>query len=534
MKKGKNVVSAMKAMKVIKRGTKVVGVQRVNKRSLASALVAEIKARSGRKDLGFNKAPEFATKTIHKVAPEQRAGYPVKLTKGAVHPKDWRTKDGKHVDVDFARFGYLPDNWGQGVKATEPNSRTKKKDSGGGILPCYVAPDGKTIFYHKHKAEQYFGRKFSVDDGINGQIRVATLQAEQAVQLARAQIKDCGNCSSYIGADSDASFFKLLTARERKVLPPISDLHFCVISGRRATKLEGIRDIFTVQMQFKDAGVVPTWYVDAESLDDYKRLGLKAVVGGKLTHARNKALEDAAKLGKACAQCSDDVSAWEYREGPNAKSRDDDAQNAAYAATKRYIVTPVAAARFILAKMRGAEGKQPKLGGVYPLSSCSRAMFTDPFSRHAFIIGDFFVADKSKVRFDTNMKLKEDYDFTCSHINTHGSVLRCQRLTLVVKHYSNTGGAVTNRDNKGAEERRNVDILKKKWPGCFRDNPKRKNEVILMANRWKKSAKKAEDWHTGSEYDADDFEGEASTPQSKRQSKTTARKVKNTPLKVKK
>merc|ERR1712048_42651 len=134
------------------------------------------------------------------------------------------------------------------------------------------------------------------------------------------------------------------------------------------------------------------------------------------------------------------------------------------------------------------------------LGSCSRTFASEPFGRQHFIIGDFFVADNSKVRFDTNMKLKEDYDYSCAHIDAHGSVMRCQRMTLSVKHYSNTGGAVTNRDNKGIEERRNIAILKKKWPNCFRDNPKRKNEVIM---RWRRNAKDAKD-DGAAEDDVDD------------------------------
>jgi len=128
------------------------------------------------------------------------------------------------------------------------------------------------------------------------------------------------------------------------------------------------------------------------------------------------------------------------------------------------------------------------------LGSCARTFGADPFQRHNFIIGDFFVADNSEVRFDEEMKLKEDYDFTCSHIKAHGSVMRCARMTLTVKHYANVGGACTNRDAKGAEEERNIGILNRKWPGCFRPNWKRKGEVIM---RWKASDAVADD-------DADD------------------------------
>ena len=157
--------------------------------------------------------------------------------------------------------------------------------------------------------------------------------------------------------------------------------------------------------------------------------------------------------------------------------------NAAHSAAKRLVISPVAAARFIVAKMRASEGPKPKLGGVYMLRSCARTFAGEAFTRQHFILGDFFcVEPDSIVKFDTEMCLKEDYDFTCSHIAKYGSVLRCNRMTLSVKHYSNSGGACTNRDKKGLEEQRNIAILHGKWPGCFRSNPRRKNEVIM---RWK-------------------------------------------------
>jgi len=97
-----------------------------------------------------------------------------------------------------------------------------------------------------------------------------------------------------------------------------------------------------------------------------------------------------------------------------------------------------------------------------------------------FILGDFFVVEPdSTVRFDEDMTLKEDYGFTAAHITKYGSVMRCNRMTLNVKHYDNGGGAVTNRDSKGEEERRNIAILEQKFPGFFRKHPRRKNEVVL-------------------------------------------------------
>jgi len=491
-----NMVKAMKTMKV-KTVTKPKTVRhaptkarRLGVTSLSGALMAMVKDKGGRTDLSYQDAPKAAKSTMHLIPITERAGYPVKFPKGAVDPKNWRTglrmgkeRGGKQVIVDFSRPAWLPDDWGVGVKATSPISRADIAPGNGGTYTVLMSPDGQT-FYHRFAAEAYAGRKFTLEDGKNGQIRKAQLQAIQAVQLARAQIKDAQfTGSERFGLNPDGQFFKLLSPQERKCLPSKDAFHFCVVSARRASSPKGIQDVFMVQQQFLEAGVTPTWYVDEASLKDYRGLGLKAVVGGKLCAARNKALRDASRMGKACVQASDDISAWEYRHGKRASERTDDAQNKAHAFAQRFIVSPVAAARFILAKMRAAPDVQkPQLGGVYMLGSCSRTWAGDEFVRRHFILGDFFVVDKSHVRFDETMTLKEDYDFSCAHIKAHGSVLRCQRMTLVVKHYSNAGGAVDERDKKGQKERMNIAILNKKWPTCFRPNPKRKNEVIM---RWK-------------------------------------------------
>ena len=64
-------------------------------------------------------------------------------------------------------------------------------------------------------------------------------------------------------------------------------------------------------------------------------------------------------------QVSDDISAWEYRTGPLAKERTCDAMNAAHKNAERLIVSPVAATRFVLAKMRAAEAPKPKLEALH-------------------------------------------------------------------------------------------------------------------------------------------------------------------------
>ncbi|CAE7610369.1 unnamed protein product, partial [Symbiodinium pilosum] len=365
-KKAKSVTSAS-----TRRGLTGKEVKRLSKGLMQNALRSQLKKKSGRKDIRIKEQPQLVYEASSAVPITDRAGYPVVRKKGSVDPKNWVSATGVKVEVDFSRCSWLPDDWGQGVKITKPNSRSKAGGNGG-TLTTFVSPEMK-MYFHKEKVEEHVGRKLTSKDGFQGQVRLARLQAQQTIQLARQQIKEVskGGAPSFIGADKDSEFFSLLSRQEKKYLPSKDEFHFAVVSARRATKLEGVRDIVSVQMQLQEAGVTPTWYVDAESLEDYKALGLKAVVGGKLTPSRNKALNDAAASKKICVQLSDDISAWEYRHGKKAAERTDDAMNQAYAAARRFIVTPVAAARFIVAKMRASDEK-PKLGGVYMLGSCAR------------------------------------------------------------------------------------------------------------------------------------------------------------------
>lgn len=261
---------------------------------------------------------------------------------------------------------------------------------------------------------------------------------------------------------------------------------------------EGVKDILATEKKFKAAGVTPCWYVDAESLEGYRALGLDAKVGGKLIPARNMALDDSERLGKACVQVSDDIEKLLYirpQGGWTRKLKLREA-NAVAKVASRYQVSPVATARFLLAKIRGAAScapdsaqanwvpttMSPKLGGILPHSNTGIALEAWPYGYDSFILGDFFVSEKSPCRFDTRMTLKEDYDLTCAHLHTHGSVVRFNHIMIHAKHETNAGGACTVRDSQGERERENIRILREKWPGAFADNPDRPNQVKM---KWK-------------------------------------------------
>jgi hypothetical protein len=181
-------------------------------------------------------------------------------------------------------------------------------------------------------------------------------------------------------------------------------------------------------------------------------------------------------------QVSDDISKWEYFDVEKQNFRGEvtfDKANAAVHGARRLCVSPLAAAQFMLAKMRSSPLK-PHLGGVFPTLNASLSLGQEEYSTHHFILGDFFVAEPaSACRFDTSMTLKEDYDFSCAHIKEHGSVLRCNRMFAHARHATNAGGAVATRDSNGSKERANIAILMRKWPGVFHLNGRRKDEVIM-------------------------------------------------------
>eukprot|EP00931_Biecheleriopsis_adriatica_P069649 TRINITY_DN43470_c0_g1_i1.p1 TRINITY_DN43470_c0_g1~~TRINITY_DN43470_c0_g1_i1.p1 ORF type:complete len:435 (-),score=53.90 TRINITY_DN43470_c0_g1_i1:163-1467(-) len=397
-----------------------------------------------------------------------------------LHDKSARSRLPKNVELDMSgRCEWLPSGWVQARKKTASN------------YTVFVGPQGQ-VQYNRVALEKYLGRELGPEDGFESQVQfIFQRAADQASSLP-----------TKVG---DADLFRCLSPAERKLLPDVDTLHFCVVSARRAQSAQGVRGIVGVEAQFLAAGVQPCWYVDGLSVQHYKRLGLDVVEGGKLTPSRNIALEDAARMGKACVQISDDVKELIFyvidkqrartflprqkhatREAAAAANLEAARRRMAFAnrakqRARELQVSPVAAARFLLAKMRATsiDGRRPYLAGPHPVCNAGFALAAAEFQHKHFILGDFFVADMSPCRFDTRLTLKEDYDFTCQHLKEHGAVLRCNRLLVRARHETNEGGACTIRDTAGEKELANIRILQRKWPGKFRANKKRGNQVLF-------------------------------------------------------
>lgn len=227
----------------------------------------------------------------------------------------------------------------------------------------------------------------------------------------------------------------------------------CCISARRPLNVPAI------EAQFAPDKV--TWFVPAEDAYDYRSLTKGSVVPvanvpGKygLTVARNMALT---RSHGVCIQTSDDLKGFLRLQ--------ESAKRGAVPATWPEVRETLLGA---------LDDKGAHLAGLPPTAN---PFFSKPgIKNKAFIIGDLF-AVFGDCRFDETLPLKEDYDFTCKHLEKYGMVARIGDFLAEYAHYKNRGGAVSYRTEE--LEKETCARLLDRWPQYLHAHPKRKNEVVL-------------------------------------------------------
>lgn len=226
-------------------------------------------------------------------------------------------------------------------------------------------------------------------------------------------------------------------------------MHIAVISSRRPQNVE----------RYAQLNKRAVWYVGEGEGADYAAAGAKHIrESGGLCQSRNAALEEAFAAGRSCLQLSDDLKAV-YR---------------ATAKGKKEAVELLAAVDLLAGAMADSGAK---LGGCAPTANAFYFNPNRPTHTAAFIVGDFILVEPSTPRFDTAMTLKEDYDFTLQHLAQYSIICRANFLLPEFEHRSNRGGAVAVRTS--AEEQKNIRHLRSKWGSIIRDNPRRKDEILL-------------------------------------------------------
>lgn len=193
-----------------------------------------------------------------------------------------------------------------------------------------------------------------------------------------------------------------------------------------------------------------TWYTRPE--DTYGDVR----VSGGLCAARNAALDDAFASGLPCLQLSDDLRHLLLFKGDR-------------------IADPLSLEEAVGILLSELGRSDACLAGVAPTANWFYA--STRVKRQHFVVGDLIVVLPTDLRFDTTLKLKEDYDYTCQHIERYGSVCRVDWILASFKHRSNPGGAVADRTPELDQEM--IRRLHEKWPGWVKPNPRRPNEVLL-------------------------------------------------------
>lgn len=230
----------------------------------------------------------------------------------------------------------------------------------------------------------------------------------------------------------------------------MSDYEVFIISKGRWDNVQAVQKL---------TGKNVTWLVANGEKVFYQAMGANNVVeAGGLMAARNQALDMAFANKRICVQLSDDI--MRIKRGLNKK--------------ESQTITFDEAIQIIL---KGMEQTKAMLGGVAPTANAFFTNFQIPVRTRHFIVGDFIVIKPTDLRFDTNMRLKEDYDYTLQHLDKYGAVARCDLVLAEFKHRTNAGGAVEYRTDDLEQE--TIEYLKQKWGDVVRDNPRRPNEILI-------------------------------------------------------
>lgn len=216
-------------------------------------------------------------------------------------------------------------------------------------------------------------------------------------------------------------------------------------------------------------GIPALWFVpEGEGGDYYDRGAMVAECPPGVVPAANLALDRAFAKDSALCIMSDDLKKIKrLRPGTEGMGRD---------GGKADVIGVREAA---LSLDNALEEYGMKLAGGMPTGNVG--WMKHRVNTRAFIVFDFIVVRPTHLRFDPNLRTKVDYDFTLQNWQAHGGAVRAEYIAAEVEHYTNDGGVVSIRTDEMEQE--TIAYLKEKWPGMLRDNPRRKNEVLLVKSR---------------------------------------------------
>lgn len=198
-----------------------------------------------------------------------------------------------------------------------------------------------------------------------------------------------------------------------------------------------------------------------EDREKYNRPDVDYVIGGDLIKNRNALLKAAEEQGKIAVMLDDDL--VRVTENTNFNGGE-----------KKVIVSPLEAIEEIVADFK----ERPQT--IAGMSPTDNDFFAGKLTQeNKFLIASLMFIKPIGIYFDPDIPLKEDYEITANHIINAGGSLRYNKFMWSFKHYSNEGGCQADGIRSEEREAEAVKYLHNKYPGAFRDNPKRPNEVIM-------------------------------------------------------
>ena len=218
-----------------------------------------------------------------------------------------------------------------------------------------------------------------------------------------------------------------------------------------------------VKTVFETTGTEEIVFVvnDQKDVDDYKAAGaVEVVTGGSLVGNRNAALDYCFKRDKICVQIDDDLISVAINDFTGKR-------------TKQYVTVKQAIEDLIVGFIKS----DYKFAGAPPTENPFFA--TKVSQENILITAPFTLTKPNNIRFDKNIRLKEDYDYTLQHIE-QGGCIRYHKYLFNFKRYGNEGGAVSYRTSE--LEQQSIQYLQAKWGECIKLNTKRENEILINKN----------------------------------------------------
>jgi hypothetical protein len=214
------------------------------------------------------------------------------------------------------------------------------------------------------------------------------------------------------------------------------------------------RNVERIQEQVGEA----TWYVQEGDAETYDVRSLVVCDAG-VSVARNQALEDAFARGLTCVQLSDDLRGFRVV-NDFGEVREVTAEEALGLLLDYLAMFPY------------------HLAGFPPTDNTLFSTKSKTITTTTFIVGDCIAVKPTPLRFDEELKLKEDYGYTAAHIEEYGGALRLNWIVASFDHRSNPGGAVNIRTPE--LERGAVGRLMEQYAGWFRLNESKEGTEILL------------------------------------------------------